>query len=161
MISYLILDVDGTLTDGKIYMSNDGEMFKTFNIKDGYAIKNILPNIREGIVPIVITGRKSKILQNRCKELQITELYQGIDNKLEKLKEIMEGYNIEFSELAYIGDDDNDLECMKAIKDAGGIIGCPCDASKNVISICDYITKKTGGDGAVREFIEFLKIKSI
>ena len=79
-IKYLVMDVDGTLTDGKIYMGENGEVMKAFNIKDGYAISYFLPS--NGIIPIVITGRKSKIVENRCKELGITEVHQGcIDKK--------------------------------------------------------------------------------
>lgn len=85
-IKFFIMDVDGTLTDGKIYMGNDGELCKAFCIKDGCGIHDIL--IPAGIRPIIITGRKSKILENRCKEIGIKELYQGVANKIEKLDEI-------------------------------------------------------------------------
>lgn len=149
-IKYLIMDVDGTLTDGKIYISNDGELMKAFNVKDGYGIHDIA--IPTGIIPVIITSRISDIVDKRCKELSIEKVYQGISNKVEKLKTISNN----FSELAYIGDDINDLSCMQLIKEAGGIVGCPADAVQEVLDIADFISKKNGGCGAVREFIEFL-----
>lgn len=149
-IKYLVMDVDGTLTDGKIYMGNDGEIMKAFNIKDGCGIHDIA--IPAGIIPIIITGRVSQILQNRCKELGITEIYQGITNKIEKLISIVS----DLSEVAYIGDDINDLPCMEAVHNAGGLIGCPADAVKKVLKIADFVSCEDGGDGAVRDFIEWI-----
>lgn len=150
MTKYLVMDVDGTLTDGKIYMSNTGELCKTFNIKDGCGIHDIL--IPAGITPVIITGRKSDIVLNRCKELGITEVYQGVNNKIEKLEKLTS----DFSTIAYIGDDINDLSCMTPIKEAGGIVGCPADAVKKVQEVADFISEHDGGDGAVRDFIEWL-----
>lgn len=147
---YLILDVDGTLTDGKIYMGQNGEVMKAFNIKDGIGIHDLL--IPAGIIPVIITGRSSDIVLNRCKELGITEVYQGVKNKIEKLTEITK----DLKSVAYIGDDINDLPCMKSVKEAGGIIGCPADAVQKVKEISDYTCKTKGGDGAVREFIEWI-----
>lgn len=150
MIRYLVMDVDGTLTDGKIYMSNSGELCKAFDIKDGCGIHDIL--IPAGITPVIITGRKSDILTNRCKEIGITEVHQGISNKLEKLKELTKN----ISQVAYIGDDINDLSCMFYVKETGGVVGCPADAVKKVLSIADFISSHKGGNGAVRDFIEWI-----
>ena len=150
MVKYLVMDVDGTLTDGKIYMGNDGEMMKAFSIKDGCGIHDIA--IPSGIVPVIITGRKSKILENRCAEIGITEIYQGISDKVKKLKTITE----ELKDVAYIGDDINDLSAMMIIKENGGIIGCPKDATVDVTKLANFISSRNGGDGAVREFIEWL-----
>lgn len=150
MIKYLVMDVDGTLTDGKIYMGNDGETMKAFSIKDGCGIHDIL--LLSDIIPVIITGRTSKIVENRCKEIGIKEIYQGVGNKIEKLNTITS----DLSTVAYIGDDINDLSCMKPIKEAGGKIGCPADACKEVKKLADFISTKNGGDGAVREFIEWL-----
>ena len=144
------MDVDGTLTDGKIYMGNDGEVIKAFSIKDGCGIHDIL--IPAGITPVIITGRTSKIVENRSSEIGINEIHQGILNKIEKLLSITD----DLSSVAYIGDDINDLSCMKPVKEAGGKIGCPADAVKKVKEIADFISTKNGGDGAVREFIEWL-----
>lgn len=153
MIEYLVMDVDGTLTDGKIYMSNNGELMKAFNIKDGAGIHDIL--IPAGITPVIITGRTSDIVLNRCKELGITEVHQGVSNKIEKLITIISGED-KLNTVAYIGDDINDFSCMKPIKDSGGIVGCPADAVDKVKQISDFISLKNGGDGAVREFIEWI-----
>lgn len=148
------MDVDGTLTNGKLYIGADGEEFKAFNIKDGAGIAEILPIF--DITPIIITGRNSKIVERRCEELHISTYVQGSKNKLETLKMLVN----DLSTVAYIGDDNNDLEIMKAIKNEGGLIGAPKDASKDVLEIVDYISNFRGGNGAVRDFIEFI-IKKI
>ena len=153
-IKLLVMDVDGTLTDGKIYMSDSGEALKAFNIKDGYGIHDIL--VPRGIIPIIITGRTSSIVECRCKEIGITEIYQGVKNKFLKLKEISAHHNVEMNNVAYIGDDINDYECMKNVKDGGGFLGCPADAAKEIKSISDFVSQLNGGDGAVRAFIEWL-----
>lgn len=160
MIKFLIMDVDGTLTDGKIYMGEYGEVMKVFDIKDGCGIKELLPV--SGIIPIIITARNSDILTNRCRELNIEHCYQGIRNKVEKLEQLLsvfsqeEGQKFGFETCAYIGDDIIDLQCMKLIHEAGGIIGCPQDAVTQVKAIADFVSEKNGGNGAVREFIEWL-----
>lgn len=147
-IKLLVMDVDGTLTDGKIYMGENGEVMKAFNIKDGYAIAHMLPEM--GIIPVIITGRKSKIVENRANELGISELYQGISKKLEKLKEVAIKYNAAPEEIAYIGDDLNDLECIEYC----GLTACPVDSDESVKNRSDYLCKLNGGQGTVREFIE-------
>jgi len=153
-IKILVMDVDGTLTDGMVYMGSSGELFKAFNVKDGYGIRNIL--LSNNIVPVIITGRKSKILENRCNELGINEIYQGIDDKITILKNIAQKYNVDFSNIAYIGDDLNDYPCMLAIKEAKGMIGCPADAVKAILEISNFVSSKNGGAGAVRDFIDYL-----
>lgn len=149
-IKYLVLDVDGTLTDGKIYMSDQGEFMKAFNIKDGYGIHDLL--IPSGIVPIILTGRKSEILSNRCKEIGISQVIQGVSNKLSELCLWVS----DLSSVAYIGDDLNDFDCMQAVKKAGGIVACPSDAVQKIKENADYVAVSRGGDGAVREFIDYL-----
>ncbi len=149
-IKYLVMDVDGTLTDGKIYMGNSGEVMKAFSVKDGCGIHDIL--IPSGITPVIITGRKSDIVLNRCNEIGINEVYQGISNKIDKLFTITS----DFSSVAYIGDDINDFSCMMLVKEAGGIVGCPKDAASKVTRIADFVAEYKGGDGAVRNFIEWI-----
>lgn len=159
-IHFLVIDVDGTLTDGKIYMSGKGELFKAFDIKDGYGIKEVLPKLE--IVPIIITARKSEILERRCKELDITELYQGEREKLSCLQKVLENWSTRdkreytLKNVAYIGDDILDLQCMELIKAQGGLVACPVDAMGCVRYMADYICRHAGGNGAVREFIEYL-----
>lgn len=152
MIKYLVIDVDGSLTDGKIYMGSNGEMMKAFSIKDGYAFNYILnPN---DIVPIILTARKSAIVQKRCEELGITEVHQGKLDKLAALKEIVGEENLCYC--SYFGDDQIDLQCMKPIKDAGGVVGCPADAVQEIKGVADYICLAKAGEGALREFAEWL-----
>ena len=157
MIKYLVMDVDGTLTDGKIYMSNTGELMKAFNIKDGAGIHDIL--IPAGITPVIITGRTSDIVLNRCRELGINEVHQGVSNKIEKLITVIGGED-KLNTVAYIGDDINDLSCMKPVKEAGGLVGCPADAVKKVKELANYVANHNGGYGAVRDFIEWLVDKA-
>ena len=149
-IKLLVMDVDGTLTDGKINMGPDGELFKSFNIKDGYAINEMLPE--HGIVPAIITGRTSKIVENRARELHITELHQGKHDKLDTLKALMSKYGCTRENVAYIGDDILDIVCMKEC----GVVGCPADACEQVKSLAHFISTVKGGDGAVREFVEYV-----
>lgn len=150
-IKMLVMDVDGTLTDGKIYMGSDGEVFKAFDVKDGYAIAHLH---EAGIIPVIITGRKSKIVENRAKELNIKEVYQGVSDKFEKLKEVAKDNGVLLEEVAYIGDDLNDLDCMGIC----GLSACPNDAIDEVTSNVDFKCNKNGGYGAVREFIEYISI---
>lgn len=159
-IRFLVMDVDGTLTDGKIYMGDNGELCKAFDIKDGCGIKDLLPRCE--IIPIIITARRSQILINRCRELHLEELYQGEHQKITKLQQVLSTWSAKdkmdysLANVAYIGDDVLDLQCMNAIKEHGGIVGCPVDAAKSVLNISDFVSSKTGGNGAVREFIEYL-----
>ena len=147
-IRVIVMDVDGTLTDGGIFMGNDGEVMKRFDIKDGYAIHDLMPAM--GIIPVVITGRKSDIVQKRCKELGIEIVIQGCVDKVESLNRIVKELDVEFNDVAFIGDDINDLECMRLV----GTRCCPNDAVKEIRAICEYICTKPGGYGAVREFVE-------
>jgi len=153
------MDVDGTLTDGRIYMGVDGEAFKAFDIKDGYALHTLLKE--HGIIPVIITARKSPMVEHRCKELGVTEIHQEVMNKLDCLKGILEKYSsadqqYDLSNVAFIGDDLLDLQCMRPITEAGGIAGCPSNAVKEVIAACSFISSNKGGEGAVRDFAEYL-----
>ena len=141
-IKMLVMDVDGTLTDGKIYMGSDGEVFKAFDVKDGYAIAHLH---EVGIIPVIITGRKSKIVENRAKELNIKDVYQGVSDKVEKLKVVVKDKGVLLEEVAYIGDDLNDLDCMGIC----GLSACPNDAIDKVILNVNYLCKYSGGNGAV------------
>ena len=160
-IHFLVMDVDGTLTDGKIYMSSQGESFKKFDIKDGYGIALLLPKM--GIEPVIITARKSSIVQHRCEELGIKLLFQGEKDKLSALNRMLSNYNAEkgtnytLYNCVYMGDDIIDLPCMQAIREQGGLAVCPADAVFDVKSVCNYVCEKNAGSGAVRELIEWLK----
>lgn len=156
MIKILYMDVDGTLTDGKIYMGESGELCKVFDIKDGCGIHDILP--KHDIVPVIITARESSIVRNRCKELGIYEAHQGCRNKRQKMLEVAAQYGIVLNsdnvleQAAYIGDDISDLQCMEIAQ----YKGAPSDAVDEVKAIVDFVSSKAGGNGAVREFIEWL-----
>lgn len=150
MIKLIILDVDGTLTDGKLYYSPSGEMMKAFNVKDGYAIKKAL-NV--GKIIVVATARESKIVEFRCNELGITELYQNVSDKMQLFNELIEKYNLDpKTEVAYIGDDLVDYLPMRSC----GMKGAPKNATYEILDIADFISSKVGGEGAVREFIELI-----
>ena len=147
-IKMLVMDVDGTLTDGHIYVGAEGEMMKAFHVQDGYAIAHVLPV--KGIVPVIITGRSSKIVERRAAELKIIHLHQGISDKLTKLREVAAELGVCAEEIAYIGDDLNDLDCIRYC----GLTACPADAVPEVLKVVDYVCSRNGGRGAVREFID-------
>ena len=151
-IRMLVMDVDGTLTDGKIYIGAQGELMKAFNAKDGYGIVRF---ISEGGIPVIITGRSSDIVTRRSEELGIRELYQKVTDKLAQLKNTAEKYGITADEIAYIGDDLNDLKCMEYC----GLTACPGDAAKEICDKVNYICKKNGGEGAVREYLDWMREK--
>lgn len=149
-IKLLVIDVDGTLTNGSIYIGETGEVFKAFNVKDGYAITHLLKD--HNIKPAIITGRQSEITARRCEELDIKLLYQGVEKKEKVLRSLAQELGLTLDEIAYIGDDENDLECINIV----GLSGCPSDSCNKVKANARYITQRKGGDGAVREFIEWI-----
>ena len=149
------MDVDGTLTDGKLYIGDEGEMFKAFSVKDGFGIKNVLR--KNEITPVIITGRESKIVLKRCEELGISHVYQGVENKREALLKVISDFGVSPGRVAYIGDDENDLECMEYLLKNDGVVGCPEDSALEVLKRSGvYHCKRRGGDGAVREFIQHI-----
>lgn len=149
MIKMLIMDVDGTLTNGEIFLSSDGVEIKQFFSKDGMGIKLAQ---QFNITPVIITGRESYCVTKRCQELGITEVYQNVKNKVYVAEEIAEKYELSFDEIAYIGDDLNDLDTMFLCKERG----VPQDGEECVKRIATYICPRKGGYGAVRDFIEYL-----
>lgn len=149
MIKLIVLDVDGTLTDGKLYVTNLGDEMKAFNVKDGLGITQA---ISQGKEIAIITGKTSQIVTKRCQELGIKEIHQGIKNKIATLDLILEKYSISYDNVAYMGDDLIDLAVMKKCK----LAGAPKDSVEEILNISDFISTKNGGDGAVREFIEYI-----
>ena len=148
-IELIVLDVDGTMTDGKIGYTQNGDEIKSFCVKDGLAISSW---IRLGKSVAIITGRKSKIVDRRAKELGIKYFYQGVHNKKEVLEEILDRLNLTMDRVASIGDDLNDYNLLKASK----LSFVPNNASSYIKEIASIILSKNGGDGAVREMIEYL-----
>ena len=146
-IKLLLLDVDGVLTDGGITYSDTGEQIKTFNSKDGFGLRLLMDSgIRVGI----ITGRKSKALEHRCKNLGISLLFDGIKDKSKALDKIAAETKIKPDQMAFAGDDLIDLPVMKTV----GVSFCVSDACKEVKDHSDIITRLKGGHGAVREICE-------
>ena len=148
-IRLFAMDVDGTLTDGKIYMGETGELMKSFDVKDGLGIKLLMT---QGIIPAIITGRRSQIVENRCREIGIREIHQGVKEKDAVLWELMEKYQLLREETAYIGDDINDLG---AIKEAG-ISFAPADCAHQILPYIDIRLTRKAGDSPVREAIDLI-----
>lgn len=148
-VKLLILDIDGTMTDGNIYIGEHGEIFKRFYCRDGLAILFLE---KAGILPVIITARESQIVLNRAKELGISEIYQNQKQKETLLPVLCQRYGIFPEEIAYIGDDINDLRMMKQC----GVKLCPKDAHPEIRAISDYVSVYEGGRGAVRDCLEYL-----
>jgi len=150
-IKLFLTDVDGVLTDAGMYYSENGDELKKFNTHDGMAFE-LLRNA--GIKTGIITSENTKIVENRAKKLKVDYLYQGKRDggKLAAAKEICKKEGIALENIAYIGDDINDLELLKAV----GVSAAPSNAMASVKKIVQFVTKKKGGDGAFREFVERL-----
>jgi 3-deoxy-D-manno-octulosonate 8-phosphate phosphatase (KDO 8-P phosphatase) len=148
-IRLLVLDVDGVMTDGKIIMNDMGREVKNFDVKDGHGIKILM---RCGIDVILLTGRRSAVVDHRAKDIGIEEVYQGIFNKLEKFEEILQNKSFNYENIAFVGDDIVDIPLLKRV----GFSVAVADATEDVKKCVDYITKKAGGDGAVREVCELI-----
>ncbi len=149
MIELLVLDVDGCMTDGSITYTNSFDELKSFNVKDGFAI---VQWIRLGKKVAIITGRESKIVEYRAKELGIHYLFQGVKRKEQMLLKICKQVGIAQSSVAAIGDDLNDFRLLKAC----GLSFAPSDAVDLIKESVDIVLKNGGGKGAVREMIEYL-----
>lgn len=146
----LAMDVDGTLTDGMIYVTDNGEFMKAFHVRDGYGLKHLLPSA--GIIPAIITGRVSQIVAQRAQDLDITEVHQGVQDKLHVLDMLREKYNLYWEEIAYIGDDVNDLSSIQAV----GLSFAPSDCADELKPYVDVILTKKGGAAVVRECIDYI-----
>jgi len=150
-IELIVLDVDGTMTNGQITYTQNGDEVKSFCVKDGLAISSW---IRLGKQVAIITGRNSKIVERRAKELGIKYFYQGVGNKKEVLQSILDELGLSMENVASAGDDLNDYSMLSLSQ----IAFVPANASTHVQRIADVILSKNGGDGAVREMIEKLII---
>lgn len=156
-IRLLLTDCDGVLTDGGVYYSKDGEELKLFSMRDGMGVERLrkLVNVETGVV----TGETSEIVKRRVEKLQIKEYHAGSSDKLHTLKEIMRNNDFSPEEIAYIGDDSNDLEIMSN----AGLSACPADALPFIREMAHLVMDSKGGHGAFREFAEiiiFLKQKT-
>ena len=148
-IKLLALDVDGVLTDGKLYFSNNGEEIKAFNTMDGLGLKMLQ---HAGITVALITGRQSEIVAVRAKNLGIKHVYQGRDDKLNILEELVNKLDLEYSQVAYAGDDLPDLACITQVK-----LGITVPNGHFLVKeAADAITSREGGNGAVREICDWI-----
>lgn len=148
-IRLLILDVDGVLTDGKLYLGPNGEEWRSSHVRDGLGIKKL---IKAGITPLIISGRPAGGLDQRFAKLGIEERHWGFDDKWPILEKVMAARQISAAETAVMGDDEPDLALMEKV--AIGI--CPADALPAVQLRADFVTPSKGGQGAVREAAEWL-----
>ena len=148
-VQLLICDVDGVMSDGLIYMGNNGEELKAFNVRDGYGIRCLLTT---GIEVAIITGRQSKLLEDRAKTLGITYLYQGQHNKLLAYQQLLDTLNLKPEQTAYIGDDLIDLPVMEKV----GLSVAVADAHPLLTPRANYVTRIAGGRGAVRELCDLI-----
>lgn len=148
-IRLVICDVDGVLSDGLIYMGNNGEELKAFNVRDGYGIRCL---ITEGIHVAIITGRQSKLVADRAATLGIEHLYQGQSDKLIAFEKILSDLNLQPNQVAYIGDDLIDWPVMAKV----GLSVAVADAHPILLQRAQYVTRIAGGRGAVRELCDLI-----
>ena len=150
-LKLLALDVDGVLTDGKLFYSENGQELKAFDVKDGLGLKQL---IDAGLEIAIITSRNSIAVEKRAEELGIRQVRQGVKNKLDALIEVCRELNIEINECAYMGDDLPDFEVMTG----AGISLTVADAATEIIDLADWVSSRPGGHGAVREILSLIHI---
>ncbi len=148
-IKLFLTDCDGCLTDGGMYYSEKGDEQKKFNTKDGMGFKLLR---EKGIITGIITGENTELNRRRFEKLKIDEVHQGVTNKPEIIKKLCEKYNLKLDEVAYVGDDINDIEAIKMV----GLGCCVADSNVAVKQVASVISKSKGGEGAVREIIEYV-----
>ncbi len=153
-IKLVITDVDGVLTDGGMYYTKDGDIMKRFHARDGMGV-TLLKNV--GIPTIILTKEKTEMVSKWSKKMKILELLDGVKNKEQELVKICEKNNLVPQEIAYIGDDVNDLKILEQV----GLSATPNDGIDLVKEICDYVCQNDGGYGAFREFVDLvLRLKN-
>ncbi|KEZ52166.1 KdsC family phosphatase [Metabacillus indicus] len=153
-IKLVCTDIDGTLTDGRIYIGSDGEVMKSFDVKDGLGMAMAR---EKGIIFAIITGRESEIVKVRAKELGIEEIHQAVHKKIDVIHDLMVKYSLEKENVAYLGDDVNDLEPIQYVG-MGVAVG---DAHSEVIEHADVVLHSPGGRGAMREFLDNYVLKGV
>ena len=148
-IKAFVSDVDGVMTDGSITLDEDGKEYKTFNAKDGQGIVTLK---NAGYVTAIITARQNGTVQHRFEKLGVTKIYQGQKDKRQAFASLLKEFKLNTKEIAYIGDDLPDICILEQV----AIAACPDDAVDEVKKVCNYICKKGGGKGAVRELCDFI-----
>jgi len=149
-IKMVLTDVDGVLTDTGVYYSSKGEEMKRFSIRDGMGVERLRKLL--GIETGIITREYTEIISSRAQKLKIEELHLGVLEKEKTLKDILARKNLSADEVAYIGDDTNDIEIMKKV----GLSACPKDATKFAKNVADVILENNGGNGAFRDLAELI-----
>jgi len=149
LIRLLILDVDGVMTDGRIVMDYAGREIKNFDVKDGHGIKVLM---RYGIDVVLVTGRRSTVVEHRARDLGISEVHQGVTNKLEIADTILRNRSLNYEHVAFVGDDIVDISLLRRV----GFSAAVADAAEDVKKCADYVTIRKGGRGAVREVCEVI-----
>ena len=145
----LVLDVDGVLTDGRLWFGADGEALKVFHVRDGLGLKLLQ---RAGVRIAVISGRRSAAVEARMRELGVADVEQGVDDKLRSLGDLLTRHELPASRVACLVDDTTDLPLMRAV----GLPAAVADAHPDVLALASHVTRLPGGQGAVREFCDFL-----
>lgn len=148
-IKVLILDVDGVLTDGRIIVDDTGKEIKNFDVKDGFGLVLL---IKKGLKTAIISARSSKAVTARAKDLKIHKVYQDAYPKIEAYEALLKAFKITDDEACFIGDDLPDVPVLKRVGFAVTVPGAPVE----VKGVCDYVTQKEGGKGAVREIVELI-----
>lgn len=148
-IKLLAFDVDGVMTTGEVTYDENGVEYKSFNVKDGHGLVRVQ---KAGFITAIITARNNGTVRHRAENLHITELYQGQKYKLPALEDIMKKYNLTYEQVSYMGDDLPDICILEKV----GLKCCPNDAVDEVKSICNFISSKDGGKGAVRELTDLI-----
>lgn len=148
-VKILITDVDGVLTDGGAYYSDEGIELKKFSIRDGMGIVLLQ---KAGYKVAIVTTEKTKIVERRAERIRVTDLYQGVVNKVEAIQDLLTKYSLTWDEAAFIGDDINDIPVLQRV----GFAACPADATALNKKIAHYVTKSNGGHGCVREVCDLL-----
>lgn len=148
-IKMVVFDVDGVMTDGSITYDENGVEYKTFNVKDGQGIVRIT---KEGIVTAIITARNNATVKHRFENLGMSRLFMGQKDKMVAMKQLLEEYNLDLSQVAYMGDDLPDMPVLKEV----GLASCPNDAIDEVKALCHFVSSKNGGRGAVRELTDLI-----
>lgn len=142
-------DVDGVLTDGGMYYAESGDEWKKFNTRDGMGIKLLQ---KAGLITAIVTQERTRLVARRAEKLAIPELHQGVMDKLSVIRDMAMRHGISLGQVAYIGDDVNDIEALKAV----GLSAAPADGLPQVVGIVDYVCRQQGGEGAVRELAEMI-----
>lgn len=154
-ITTLIFDFDGVLSDGKVLVLPDGEQLRMTNVRDGYALQLA---IKKGLNIAIISGGRSVSMQKRFESMNLTDIYLGIDNKMETFQAYLKKKNVHAENVIYMGDDIPDYFVMKE----AGLAVCPANAAEEIKAISHYISKFNGGDGCARDIIEqVLKVKNM